>query len=53
MHFPLKNITVVGDDGIRYLDKEAKTTLYFGTSLPDSLSCKLTGKTPTAVELHF
>ena len=53
MHFPLKNITVVGGDGIRYLDKEAKTTLYFGTSLPDSLSCKLTGKTPTAVELHF
>lgn len=53
MHFSLKNITVVGDDGIRYLDKEAKTTLYFGTSLPDSLSCKLTGKTPTAVELHF
>ena len=53
MHFPLKNITVVGDDGIRYLDKEAKTTLYFGTSRPDSLSCKLTGKTPTAVELHF
>lgn len=53
MHFPLKNIAVVGDDGIRYLDKEAKTTLYFGTSLPDSLSCKLTGKTPTAVELHF
>ena len=53
MHFPLKNITVVGDDGIRYLDNEAKTTLYFGTSLPDSLSCKLTGKTPTAVELHF
>ena len=53
MHFPLKNITVVGDNGIRYLDKEAKTTLYFGTSLPDSLSCKLTGKTPTAVELHF
>ena len=50
---PLKNLTVVNDDGVRYLDKEAKTVLYFGTSQPDELSCALTGKKPIAVEVSL
>lgn len=48
---PLKNLTVVNDDGVRYLDSEAETTLYFGTSQPDELSASLTGKRPVEVKL--
>lgn len=48
---PTKYLTVVNDDGVRYLDKDAKTTLYFGTSQPDELSCKLSGKSCVAVEI--
>ena len=47
---PLKNITVVNDDGVRYLDSDAETTLYFGTSQPDELSVSLTGKKPVEVK---
>ncbi len=47
---PLKNITVVNDDGVRYLDGDAETTLYFGTSQPDELSVSLTGKKPVEVK---
>ncbi len=50
---PVKNLTVVNDDGVRYLDKDAKTTLYFGTSQPDALSCELTGKSCIAVEIKL
>ena len=46
---PLKNLTVVNDDGVRYLDKDAETVLYFGTSQPDELSVSLTGKKPVEV----
>lgn len=48
---PLKNLTVVNNDGVRYLDAEAETTLYFGTSQPDELSVSLTGKRPVEVKL--
>lgn len=47
---PLKNLTVVNDDGVRYLDKDAETILYFGTSQPDELSVSLTGKKPVEVK---
>lgn len=47
---PLKNLTVVNDDGVRYLDKDAETVLYFGTSQPDELSVSLTGKKPVEVK---
>ncbi len=47
---PLKNITVVNDDGVRYLDSDAETILYFGTSQPDELSVSLTGKKPVEVK---
>ena len=50
MDIPLKNITVVNDDGVRYLDSDAETTLYFGTSQPDELSVSLTGKKPVEVK---
>ncbi len=53
MDIPVKNLTVVNDDGVRYLDKSAKTTLYFGTSQPDELSVKLGGKAPVAVEIKL
>lgn len=48
---PTKNLTVVNDDGVRYLDKESALTLYFGTSQPDELSEKLTGKKCVAVDI--
>lgn len=50
---PLKNLTVVSMEGERYLDKDAKTVVYFGTSQPDELSEKLTGKKTIAVEIDF
>ncbi len=50
---PTKYLTVVNDDGVRYLDKEADTTLYFGTSQPDELSVALTGKACVAVEIKL
>ncbi|MCD7784916.1 MAG: glycoside hydrolase family 3 C-terminal domain-containing protein [Oscillospiraceae bacterium] len=50
---PLQNLTVVDNDGRRYLDKEAETTLYFGTSQPDDLSVSLTGKTPVAIKISL
>ncbi|MCD8007211.1 MAG: glycoside hydrolase family 3 C-terminal domain-containing protein [Oscillospiraceae bacterium] len=50
---PLKNLTVVDNDGKRYLDRDAETTLYFGTSQPDELSVSLTGKTPVAVKISL
>ncbi|MCD7804582.1 MAG: glycoside hydrolase family 3 C-terminal domain-containing protein [Oscillospiraceae bacterium] len=53
LDIPLKNLTVVDNDGKRYLDKDAETTLYFGTSQPDELSQKLTGKTPIAVKVSL
>lgn len=53
MDIPVKYLTVVNDDGVRYLDKDAKTTLYFGTSQPDELSCKLTGKQCVALEIKL
>ena len=43
-----KNLTVVSDEGVRYLDSSAPVTLYFGTSQPDELSCRLTGKSAVA-----
>ena len=42
---------VVNAEGRRYFDENAKTTLYFGTSQPDELSEKLTGKKCVKVEL--
>lgn len=51
LEIPLSAITVVSDDGVRYLDKSAKTTLYFGTSQPDAQSAELTGKSCAAVEI--
>lgn len=53
LEIPLKALTVVSDEGTRYLDKGAKTVLYFGTSQPDELSCSLTGKKPVAVEVRL
>ncbi|MCC8196945.1 MAG: glycoside hydrolase family 3 C-terminal domain-containing protein [Ruminococcus sp.] len=53
LDIPLKNLTVVDNDGKRYLDKDAETTLYFGTSQPDDLSVNLTGKTPIAVKVSL
>lgn len=53
IEIPLKNLTVVSMDGERYLDKSAKTTVYFGTSQPDELSEKLTGKKTVAVDVKF
>ncbi len=50
---PTKYLTVVNGDGVRYLDKEADTTLYFGTSQPDELSVALTGKACVAVEIKL
>lgn len=48
---PKSALTVVNEKGERYLDKDAKTTLYFGTSQPDELSLRLTGKKCAAVEV--
>ncbi|MCD7847397.1 MAG: glycoside hydrolase family 3 C-terminal domain-containing protein [Oscillospiraceae bacterium] len=53
LDIPLKNLTVVDNDGRRYLDKDAETILYFGTSQPDDLSVSLTGKTPVAVKISL
>ncbi len=53
LSIPLKDISVVNDEGVRYLDKSAKTVLYFGTSQPDSLSERLTGKCCVSAELSF
>ena len=53
LEIPLSALTVVSDEGVRYLDKAAKTTLYFGTSQPDELSEKLTGKKCVAVEIKL
>ncbi len=53
LDIPLKNLTVVDNDGKRYLDKDAETTLYFGASQPDDLSVSLTGKTPIAVKISL
>ncbi len=53
LDIPFKNLTVVDNDGRRYLDKDAETTLYFGTSQPDDLSVSLTGKTPVAVKISL
>ncbi|MCD7732059.1 MAG: glycoside hydrolase family 3 C-terminal domain-containing protein [Oscillospiraceae bacterium] len=53
LDIPLKNLTVVDNYGKRYLDKDAETTLYFGTSQPDDLSVSLTGKTPVAVKISL
>lgn len=50
---PLSALTVVSDEGVRYLDKDAETTLYFGTSQPDALSEKLTGKKCVAVKIKL
>ncbi len=44
-------LTVVNAEGRRYFDENAKTTLYFGTSQPDELSERLTGKKCVKVEL--
>lgn len=53
LEIPLKNLTVVSDEGKRYLDSDAKTTLYFGTSQPDEQSLSLTGKSAIAVEIKL
>ncbi len=53
LEIPLSTLTVVNDEGVRYLDRAAKTTLYFGTSQPDELSEKLSGKKCVAVEIKL
>ena len=53
LEIPLSALTVVNDEGVRYLDRAAKTTLYFGTSQPDELSEKLSGKKCVAVEIKL
>ena len=53
IEIPIKALTVVSDEGVRYLDKDAKTTLYFGTSQPDTLSAELTGKTCIALDIKL
>lgn len=53
LEIPLKNLTVVSDNGERYLDTNAKTTVYFGTSQPDELSEELTGKKTVACEVEL
>ena len=46
-------LTVVDSEGRRYLDTAAPTALYFGTSQPDELSQKLTGKTCVKVDIKL
>lgn len=53
LSIPLSALTVVNDDGVRYLDRDAETTLYFGTSQPDELSEKLSGKSCVAVRINL
>ena len=53
LEIPLSALTVVNDEGVRYLDRAAKTTLYFGMSQPDELSEKLSGKKCVAVEIKL
>lgn len=48
---PIMSLSVVNDEGVRYFDKEAKTSLYFGTSQPDALSESLTGKKTVKVDI--
>ena len=50
---PLSALTVVDEEGRRYLDKNARTTLYFGTSQPDELSERLCGKKCVEVEIKL
>ena len=50
---PLSALTVVDEEGRRYLDKNANTTLYFGTSQPDELSERLCGKKCVEVEIKL
>lgn len=50
---PISALTVVSDEGKRYLDTNAPMTLYFGTSQPDELSGKLTGKSCVAVKTEL
>ena len=51
LDIPLSALTVVSEEGVRYLDGSAKTVLYFGTSQPDAQSEALTGKKCVSVEL--
>ena len=53
MNIPLSALTVVNDEGERYLDRKAETTLWFGTSQPDALSESLTGKKCVGVEVKL
>ena len=53
MTIPLSALTVVDEEGRRYLDKNARTTLYFGTSQPDELSERLCGKKCVEVEIKL
>lgn len=53
LDIPVKALTVVNDNGERYLDTNATTTLYFGTSQPDELSQALTGKSCVAVNIKL
>ena len=53
MNIPLSALTVVSDDGVRYLDRSAKTVIYFGTSQPDAQSEALTGKKCVGVEIKL
>ena len=50
---PLSALTVVDEEGRRYLDKNARTALYFGTSQPDELSERLCGKKCVEVEIKL
>ena len=53
LSIPEADISVVNEFGTRYLDRNAKTTLYFGTSQPDAQSEALTGKKCVAVDLKL
>ena len=53
MNIPLSALTVVSDDGVRYLDRSSKTVIYFGTSQPDAQSEALTGKKCVGVEIKL
>ena len=53
MNIPLSALTVVSDEGVRYLDRSAKTVIYFGTSQPDAQSEALTGKKCVGVEIKL
>ncbi len=53
LSIPKSALTVVNEEGVRYLDKNAKTTLYFGTSQPDEQSERLTGKKCVSAEVKL